>query len=65
MNYTPEQQEIIDRINQMSQFEMCSLWRYTPTGHIYFDSTLPYAEVFKKRLFDHFGGFTPEISKAL
>jgi hypothetical protein len=62
---TPEQQEVINKINEMSQFDMCALWRFAPPGHPYFDSTLPYAEHFKARLFGHFGGFTPEISKAL
>ncbi len=62
---SPEQQEIIDHINQISQFDMCCIWRYAPPGHPYLDCTLPYAEVFKARLFGHFGGFTPEISKAL
>lgn len=65
MKHTPEQQKIIDQINSMSQFDMCALWRFAPSGHPYFDSTLPYAEVFKTRLFGHFGGFTPAISKAL
>lgn len=49
----------------MSHFDMCSLWRFAPIGHPYFDNTLSYAEVFKARLFGYFGGFTPEISKAL
>jgi len=62
---TIEQQKIIDRINQMEHHDMCSLWRFSPSGHLYFDNTLPYAEVFKKRLFEHFGGFTSEISKSL
>jgi len=63
--YTPEQQIIIDKINQMGRHEMCSLWRFTPPGHPYFDTTLPYNKVFEERLFKYFGGFTPEISKAL
>ena len=58
-------QEIIDQINQLSHFEMCRLWRNAPSGHIYFDKVLPYFEIFNKRLFKHFGGFTPEISKKL
>lgn len=63
---TPEEiKETIDRINLMGQFEMCRLWRRAPSGHPYFDSSLPYHEVFRSRLFDYFGGFTPEISKAL
>ena len=62
---TAEQQETIDKINSMTQFDMCKLWRFAPSGHPYFDSALPFFEVFKTRLFDHFGGFTPAISKAL
>lgn len=63
--YTPEQQAVIDKINKMGHYEMCYLWRFAPSGHPYFDDNLPYAEIFKKRLFKHFGGFTPEISKSL
>ena len=65
MKITPEQQKIIDKINNMEHYEMCLLWRFAPVGHSYFDATLPYHDVFKKRLFEHFGGFTPEISKSL
>ena len=60
-----EIQAEIDKINAMGHYEMCSLWRFAPPGHPYFDNTLPYHEVFKERLFKHFGGFTPEISKQL
>lgn len=63
--YTPEQQKIINTINNMGHFEMCSLWRFAPSGHPYFDKTLPYAKFYRGRLFNYFGGFTPEISKAL
>lgn len=62
---TPEQQTKINTINKMSQFDMCALWRFAPAGHEYFDITLPFADAFKRRLFNHFGGFTPQISKAL
>ena len=62
---TKEQQETIDKINSMSHENMCALWRFATPGHPYFDTTLPYAEVFEKRLFEHFGGFTPEISKSI
>lgn len=58
-------QEIFDKINAMSHEEMCRLWRFAPSGHPYFDSSLPYYEVFRHRLFDVLGGFTPEISKAV
>jgi len=61
----PEQQAIIDKINQMSHYDMCDLWRNAPAGHPYFNADLPYFEVFENRLYKHFGGFTPEISKKL
>jgi len=63
--YTAEEQAIIDTINKMSHYDMCSLWRFAPVGHLYFNNILPYADIFKERLFKHFGGFTPEISKSL
>jgi len=62
---TEEQLSIIDQINNMSHFEMCRLWRFAPPGHEYFDKTKHYYAVFRDRLFEHFGGFTPEISKSL
>ena len=65
MTPTPEEQAEIDTINQMSHHEMCRLWRFAPGGHPYFDSTKPCSEVFKRRLFEHFGGFNPAISKSL
>lgn len=63
--YTPEEQVEIDKIKAMSQYDMCALWRFAPSGHPYFDSSKPFYEVFRKRLFEELGGFTPEISKSL
>ena len=64
--YTKEEMdEIKSEIDNLDHEEMCILWRYAPSGHIYFDSTLPFAEYFKDRLYNHFGGFTPEISKRI
>ena len=57
-------QSTIDRINSMPHEEMCRLWRFAPTGHPYFDNSLPYYAVFKKR-YDEFGRMTPEISKRI
>jgi hypothetical protein len=54
----------LENINAMSHEELCRTWRFAPSGHPYFDKTLPLYEVFKKRL-DDFGGFTPEISKKI
>lgn len=62
---SPEEQQIeFDKINQLSRFEMAKLWRFAPSGHIYFDSSLPFFAVFNKR-FKELGGFSPEISKAI
>lgn len=64
-------QSIVDQINSLSHYEMCSIWRFglpkaSPSEpHIYFDNTKPYSKIFQKRLFEHFGGFTREISKDL
>ena len=55
----------IEKINSMGHVEMCRLWRYAPSDHPYFNSTLPYYEIFRERLFDHFGGFLPQISKSI
>jgi hypothetical protein len=55
---------IVATINKMSRYDMCNLRRNAPIGSIYFDSTKPYHEIFKKR-FDELGGFSPEISKQL
>ena len=61
---TEDEQRIIDQINQMSQIDMASLWRFAPSGHPYFDTTKPYFRVFNKR-FAELGGFTPTISKSI
>jgi len=53
-----------ETIDGMSQYEMASLWRFAPSGHPYFDNTLPLFEYFNAR-FKKLGGFTPEISKSL
>jgi hypothetical protein len=64
--YTQEEIEAeIAKIKAMDHFEMCRLWRYTPSGHPYFDNRLPFFQVFHDRLFGELDGFTPEISKAL
>lgn len=62
---TKEQKDTIEIINNMSHYNMCDLWRNAPSGHSFFNKTQPFFKVFEKRLFGHFGGFTPEISKAI
>lgn len=51
-------------IDGMSQKAMAFLWRFAPSGHPYFDTTLPLSKYFEKR-FKELGGFTPEISKSI
>ena len=65
MTMNPDEiQKHIKDINQMTREDMAQLWRHAPVGHPYFDTTLPFYEVFKKR-FDELGGFSPEISKKI
>jgi len=59
-----KQQEIFDTINAMSREEMCRLWRFAPAGHPYFNSLLPYHEIFNAR-FEKLGGFNSTISKKI
>lgn len=64
--FTEEQVEnALKHIENMDHFEMCSIWRFSKNGNIYLRNDLPTGEAFKTRLFKHFGGFTPEISKEL
>lgn len=55
-------EEEIKKINNMSHEEIAKLWRFTPSGHPYFDCSLPYYEAVEKR-FKKFGGMTTEVSK--
>jgi len=65
--FTKEQIETaLKEIENLDHFTMCRYWRFAPSGtEIYFRSDLKTGEAFKKTLFEHFGGFTPEISKQL
>jgi hypothetical protein len=67
MEFTPEQIEnALQEIEKMDHYTMCKYWRFAPKGtEIYFRSDLPTGEAFENRLFKHFGGFNPEISKSL
>jgi hypothetical protein len=52
------------KIDRMDHVEMARLWRFAPSGHPYFDSTLPLYDHFKAR-FNEYGGMTPTISKQI
>ena len=62
---TPEQIATeTEKINAMSRVEMARLWRFAPSGHPWFDATLPLFDVFSAR-FKSLGGFNPQISKQI
>ena len=50
------------QIDEMTQYEMCRLWRFAKTGHrlLQGDTGDYFAKVLKEK-----GGFTPEISKEI
>ena len=56
--------EHINHINSMTQMEMATLYRFAPSGHPYFDSSLPLSEHFMNR-FKELGGMTTAISKQI
>jgi len=62
--YTTEQiVQLKKRIDEMSQLEMCRIWRFGTSGNKYTSGEV--GDYFKNRLFNILGGFTPEISKKL
>lgn len=56
-------EELKLNIDKMSHYEMCRSWRFAAVGNPYLQGEV--GDYFKKRLFEHFGGFTAEISKEL
>jgi hypothetical protein len=61
---TSEEKQLIEEIDKLSHYEMCRLWRYASVGRSTYLSGIV-GEYFKDRLFNHFKGFTPAISKSL
>ena len=54
----------IDKINKLSQYEMCHLWRFSHPGHPYFDRSSKLFGIFHKRL-KQLGVFILQNSKYL
>lgn len=54
-----------DEIDALTHEEMCRYWRFGGGKPEWFDSTKQESTYFHDRLFVHFGGFTPEISKKI
>ncbi len=70
--YTQEQIDALAKeIDAMEHYAMCAAWRFAKDADPRFRSDLiasdgkSLGDHFKERLYDHFGGFTPEISKSL
>ena len=51
-------------IDQMTHTGLARLYRFAPSGHPVFDSSLPLYDYFKAR-FDSLGGMTSEVSKKI
>ena len=56
---TPEEKK---RIDSMSQYELCRMWRFAKCGEPLLQGDT--GDYFSKKLAEK-GGFTPEISKGL
>jgi hypothetical protein len=55
----------LEKISQMTQTEMASLYRNAPVGHPYFSYDYPeLLNAFKER-FKALGGMTPSVSKSI
>lgn len=54
----------LEKIAQLTHYEMCSLYRFAPAGHPYFIRDTPEEKAFSAR-YEIFGGMTPEMSRAL
>jgi hypothetical protein len=64
MKLTTEQKTELRKIYGLTHRGMAHKWRFTSTGHPWFDSTQPYFRHFERR-FKKLGGMTPEISKSI
>lgn len=51
------------KIDSMTHHDLCMLWRFGTSWHPLLQGDT--GEYVKSRLFDHFGGFTPQISKSI
>jgi len=53
------------KIDALSHEEICRIWRFGGGRKEWFDVNHKASGYFLDRLFSHFGGFTPEISKKI
>ena len=71
-DYTQEEiDDLANEINDLGHLAMCYTWRFAKTGDPRLRNDLltsdgkSLGDIFQKRLFTHFSGFTPEISKEI
>jgi hypothetical protein len=57
-----EVQSAINDVNNMTHYELARLWRFGTSDHLYIKTPAIFDAVMN-RLFEHFGGITPSISK--
>jgi hypothetical protein len=58
-------EEMKKEIDALTHEQMCRMWRFGTLKKEWSDSRNPLSTYFSDRLFKHFGGFTPEISKKI
>lgn len=56
-------EELKNKIDQMSHRELASLWRHGSSDNELFHGEV--GQYLKDRLFNHFGGFNPNLSKSI
>lgn len=61
MDKTTEQ--LKEEIDNMSHEEMARLWRFGDSSNQYLQGNT--GDYFKHRLYNHFGGFNPTLSKKI
>ena len=54
-----------EAIRRMTYYEMARLYRFAPSGHIYFDTNHPELYAAFVGRFKELGGMTPELSKRI
>ena len=59
-----EQKAFEDEIDAMTHEEMCRLYRFAPSGHVFFISGTALVERFEER-YRKFGCMTTEMSKRI
>ena len=54
-----------DEVNNLSHEQIAKFWRYGNGKKEWYDATNPISTYFTDRLYVHFGGITPQISKRI